>query len=334
MLIRVFCLLLLIGSSPAYAGLFGDDKARGQIEVLRQQVEELEARIAQMESTLKSQALLELYSQMETISMELGRLRGQMEVLSNDNATLQKRQRDFYIDLDTRLRQIEQPDAPLPTYSDPAGTGEAGGTGGGGSPGDHTGAAAPTDQLIAAPHGTRAPVHPESPDEHPAHAAGTSIAPALDVPQAASGETQIAAIPGTPSAIPSENLQSAGATEKQLYDAAYRQFINGDYAGAKSQFRSYLDHYPKSSLAPSAAYWIGNAHYALRDFQQAIDAQRNLINRYPDSAKVPDAMLNIASSQTELADRNAAKKTLEELIAKYPFSGAAEKAKQRLSRMN
>ncbi|MCC6922176.1 MAG: tol-pal system protein YbgF, partial [Nitrosomonas sp.] len=101
-----------------------------------------------------------------------------------------------------------------------------------------------------------------------------------------------------------------------------------------SQFQTFLEHHPQSNLAPSAAYWIGNAHYALRDYQQAIAAQRNLITRYPDSAKVPDAMLNIASSQTELADKKAAKQTLEELIARYPFSGAAEKAKQRLTRLN
>jgi len=326
MLIRVFCLLLLISSGTAYAGLFGDDKAREQINELRQQVAELEARIAQMELAMKSQALLELYSQVETISMELGRLRGQIEVLSNDNTSLQKRQRDFYIDLDTRLRQIEDPNTPIPTYADPESSGESGSV-------VSPGAAAPTEEFITAPHGTRITSHPESPDGFPDH----SEAAVAD--ETISEGTQIAAIPsaipsGIPSAIPSENLQSAGATEKQLYDAAYRQFINGDYAGAKSQFKSFLDHYPKSSLAPSAAYWVGNAHYALRDFQQAINAQHNLISRYPDSAKVPDAMLNIASSQTEMADRNAAKKTLEELIAKYPFSGAAEKAKQRLSRMN
>lgn len=308
MLIRAFCLLLLIGSTTAQAGLFGDDKARGQIDALRQQVAELEARIVQMEATLKGQALVEMYTQVETLGLELGKLRGQIEVLDNDNASLQKRQRDFYIDLDNRLRQIEQPGAPLPTYTDPAGAAE--------SP---SGAAAPAGEIIDAPHGTRITTHPQ-PEESPA--AQTSA------PQdSAAAETVIAAIPG-------QSLQPAGATEKQFYDAAYRQFVSGDYAGSRSQFQTFLEHHPQSNLAPSAAYWIGNAHYALRDYQQAIAAQRNLINRYPDSAKVPDAMLNIASSQTELADRKAARQTLEELIARYPFSSAAEKAKQRLSRLN
>jgi tol-pal system protein YbgF len=323
MLIRAFCLLLLIGSSTAQAGLFGDDKARNQIDALRQQVAELEARIVQMEAALKGHALVEMYTQVETLGLELGKLRGQIEVLNNDNASLQKRQRDFYIDLDNRLRQIEQPGAPLPTYTDPAA----------GAAESSSGAAAPADEIIDAPHGTRITVSPEQQDSPAAHAI---IAPQPSIPAAAqtpetpdSGavETVVAAIPG-------QSLQPAGATEKQFYDAAYRQFVNGDYAGAQSQFQTFLEHYPQSNLAPSAAYWIGNAHYALRDFQQAIAAQRNLINRYPDSAKVPDAMLNIASSQTELADRKAARQTLEELIARYPFSGAAEKAKQRLSRLN
>lgn len=309
MLIRAFCLLLLIGSSTAQAGLFGDDKARDQIEALRQQVAQLEARIAQMEATLKGEALVEMYTQVETLGLELGKLRGQIEVLNNDNASLQKRQRDFYIDLDNRLRQIEQPGAPPPTYTDPAA----------GAAESSSGATAPADEIIDAPHGTRITTHPQ-PVENPA---AQSSAPQ----DSAAAETVIAAIPG-------QSLQPAGATEKQFYDAAYRQFVSGDYAGARSQFQAFLEHYPQSNLAPSAAYWIGNAHYALRDFQQAIAAQRNLITRYPDSAKVPDAMLNIASSQTELADRKAARQTLEELIARYPFSGAAEKAKQRLSRLN
>ena len=321
MLIRVFCLLLLIGSSAAHAGLFGDDKAREQIEALRQQVESLEARVAQMETALKSQALLELYSQVETMSMELGKLRGEIEVLSNDNASLQKRQRDFYIDLDNRLRLIEQPDATQPSYTDPPGSRDDG------TDAD-TGAAAPIDSSIGLAAAASSPA--DSPP--PISAVDTETGLGTDIahypaPADTSSGTQIAA-------IPSQNPQSAGPTEKQFYDAAYRQFVNGDYTGAKSQFETFLEHYRNSSLAPSAAYWIGNAHYALREFQQAITAQRNLIDRYPDSAKVPDALLNIASSQTEMADRAAARKTLEELIANYPFSNAAEKAKQRLSRLN
>ena len=308
MLIRAFCLLLLISSNASYAGLFGDDKAREQISALRQQVEEMEARIAKMEEALKSQALLDLYTQVETLGLELGRLRGQIEVLSNDNASLQKRQRDFYIDLDSRLRLIEDPDAPLPTYTAPA---------------DDDSSAIPEQS-------TNSITAPPASGQSEQSGAENFASQAQLMPEAETVNTE----PQTMiAAIPEHDLKPAGATEKQVYDAAYSLFTNGDYSGAKQQFEAFLNHYPQSSLAPSAAYWIGNAHYALRDFQDAIDSQRDLICRYPDSPKVPDAMLNIASSQNEMADSKAARKTLEDLITQYPFSDAAEKAKQRLNRL-
>lgn len=299
MLVRALCLLLIIGSNASYASLFGDDKAREQITELRQQVEALEARIAKMEETLKSQALLELYTQIETLGLELGKLRGQVEVLANANASLQKRQKDFYIDLDSRLRQIEDPDASLPTYSDP-------------------GVSLDTD--IDAASSISTPAERISENGLPPQAMS------IDTEQTTDTEQTLAL------AIPPQDLEPAGQTERQTYDAAHQLFINGDFAGAKTQFENFLNQYPQSELAPGAAYWVGNAHYALRNFQDAINAQRNLINRYPDSPKVPDALLNIASSQNEMADNKAAKKTLEELITQYPFSEAAEKAKQRLSR--
>ena len=83
-------------------------------------------------------------------------------------------------------------------------------------------------------------------------------------------------------------------------------------------------------LAPSAQYWVGNAHYALKDYRAAITSQRQLMTTYPDSQKVPDAMLNISSSQIELGDTSGAKRTLDDLVQRYPASEAADRAKKRL----
>ena len=88
--------------------------------------------------------------------------------------------------------------------------------------------------------------------------------------------------------------------------------------------------YPKSLLASSAQYWIGNAQFARKDYKTAIQSQRTLIQTWPDSPKVPDALLSIASAQSEQGDNASARRTLEELMAKYPQSEAAGKAKQRL----
>jgi tol-pal system protein YbgF len=130
---------------------------------------------------------------------------------------------------------------------------------------------------------------------------------------------------------------SAGApgadigAEQRAYDAALDQFKSGNYSASLGSFANFVRAYPRSPLAPSAQYWVGNAHYALRDYRSAIASQRQLIAAYPDSQKVPDALLNISSSQIELGDTQGAKRTLEDLASRYPASEAADRAKRRLA---
>ena len=116
MLLRVFLLILLLGCNVSFASLFSDSNARERIEVLDQQMQAMEARIVGIEDILKNQALLELYNQIEAFRVELGQLRGQIEVLSEENKLLKKQQKDFYIDLDSRLRQVE-PESHEPSLS-------------------------------------------------------------------------------------------------------------------------------------------------------------------------------------------------------------------------
>lgn len=122
---------LLAGALPAIAGLFDDEVARRQIveqsrriDELKQQNEALSARLARIEESLKTLSAtnpaIELAQQLELLRQELKQLRGQVEVLGHDIQTASKRQRDMYVDLDTRLRRLEQPSA---TGAAPAGAG-------------------------------------------------------------------------------------------------------------------------------------------------------------------------------------------------------------------
>lgn len=124
--------LILLGalSMPACAGLFDDDEARARIEQLRNQTN---SRLENLESTQRNQ--LEFSNQIEALRAELAKLRGQVEVLTFDLESAQKRQRDFYVDLDNRLRKLEAP---------PAGD-EAKPAAGAGTPPPATAAAAPAD---------------------------------------------------------------------------------------------------------------------------------------------------------------------------------------------
>jgi tol-pal system protein YbgF len=89
------------------AGLFSDDEAHKKIEALQKQVQAMEERVAQMENAAKAQGV-GLLTQMEALKSDLAALRGQVEVHTHDIETTQKRQRDLYVDLDSRLRKLER----------------------------------------------------------------------------------------------------------------------------------------------------------------------------------------------------------------------------------
>lgn len=96
---------------PARAGLFDDDEARKQVRELRaelmQSVDALRQRIDGM-----SKNQLDFTNQIETLRADAARLTGQIEVLTNSIESAHKRQQDFYVDLDTRLRKLEAAAAP------------------------------------------------------------------------------------------------------------------------------------------------------------------------------------------------------------------------------
>lgn len=302
MLIRASLLILILWCNTSHAGLFGNDE---ELEELRKQVGAMEARIAKMEQVLNNQGLIDLYSKVETLGIELNKLNGQIETLNNENSLLQKRQKDFYIDLDNRLRSIEESGAKPVTPSS-------------------TGKDSRRSQIESSPEESVTTISALSPNSSSIDE--TEEGASIDLPE-----------PSTPSSnainkpITANELIAPTAVENDAYKQAYGMFKNGDYINAIKQFENFLIDYPNSSLAPGAAYWIGNARYALRDYQLAIEAQRKLISTYPNSLKTPDAFLNIASSQQELGDRKASQHTLKDLIAKFPQSDAAKKAKQRLA---
>ena len=107
----------LAGAAPAWA-LFDDDEARRQIAELRTRSNE--------RFDTQSKAQIELANQIEQLKSEMAQLRGQVETLNYELETAKKRQQDFYIDLDGRLRKFETvaTDAAPGTGAPPAAAGQ------------------------------------------------------------------------------------------------------------------------------------------------------------------------------------------------------------------
>jgi tol-pal system protein YbgF len=121
-------LLFAALGATAHAGMFDDEEARKQIAAERKRIDDVkaqqqaaEARLNKMEEAFKSQALLDLFTQIEALKLEMNKVRGQIEVLNNNVENTAKRQRDMYLDLDTRVRRFEQQGGPSPSTEAPAG---------------------------------------------------------------------------------------------------------------------------------------------------------------------------------------------------------------------
>lgn len=97
---------------PAQAGLFDDSEARNRIENVRIELIEHGKRLDEVTATANNatRSLLDLANQIEQLKTDVARLRGQVEVIAYELDAAQKRQKDFYIDLDSRLRKLESAD--------------------------------------------------------------------------------------------------------------------------------------------------------------------------------------------------------------------------------
>ena len=126
---------------------------------------------------------------------------------------------------------------------------------------------------------------------------------------------------------------AAAGNEKQEYDAALAVFRAGDFKGSQTGFANFIKRYPRSNLAPSALFWLGNAQYATRDYKEAITNFRSLLTASPNHQRAPEAMLSIANCQIELKDTRAARASLESLVKSYPQSEAAQAGRERLARL-
>ena len=118
---------LCVAGGQAHAGLFNDDEARQQIQQVEGRVSKLEETGKQQTETIGQQtettkqltetskqqtrSMLDLQAQIEAQNAELRRLRGQNEELMHNLQDAEKRQKDFYIDLDTRIRHFESIEA-------------------------------------------------------------------------------------------------------------------------------------------------------------------------------------------------------------------------------
>lgn len=272
----------MLCASNANAGLFDDDEARRQIKALAEKVDAqnkaTEERFTKLDESFKNLGIIQLLNQIELLNTEIARLRGQVEVLANQNEQLQKRQRDFYLDIDTRLRVLEGNTVPS--------TGQA-----------------PSTILGAPTSSSSTP----TPAPTPAAGAVSSTVPAATVAPISSAATVVADVAqrekenkaydvGTSAfrrgdfaaAIRAFNTFHSDYPQSQLapnalYWTGLCQFNLKDYGQARATQESLLKKYPDSNKAPDAMLVIASVHAEMGDAGAARNSYEDIIAKYSSS---------------------------------------------------
>ena len=247
-----------LASAPASAALFDDDEARRRIEDLRARVAQLEGSINQrlgaLEDTVKGQGLLDLLRDVEQLKSDVAKLRGQNEVLTYELEQAQKRQRDLYLDLDSRVRKLE---------------GAAGGAGAA------TTAPPPATDPNAPPNGGGTAARPAAID-----IAGEqkSYDAALDQFKGGNYAAAAASFQVFTRGYPKSPLAPSA-----MYWAGNAQYALRDFRGAIATQRQLIATYADSQKVPDALLNIASCQVELGDNGGARRTLEEVVTKYPSS---------------------------------------------------
>jgi len=140
-----------------------------------------------------------------------------------------------------------------------------------------------------------------------------------------------APVPGAPAGPPADPPPPSANT---LYSNALRDFTGGKYDLARQEFLDYLKYFPDTDVTSNAQFYLGEIHFAQREFRQAVNEYEKVLDNYPKSYKLADARLKKGMALLEMGQRASAQRELREVIRRHPGSEAERRARAKLREMN
>ncbi len=256
--------------NTAHAALFDDKEARKKIvEVEAKQQSDhnaamaaiadlkksqvaMEKRIAAVEAVVQSGGLADMSNQIDALKQEVAQLKGDLEVAQHNLEATQARQKDLYVDTDTRLRKIE-----------------------GGVPVTPNGATN-TTPTVASNNATTQAVADEKDVK--------AFADANALSQSAKHKEAFAAFDAFLREYPSSKL-----APDALYGMGYSQFALKNYKSSIATQQKVIDLHPQSTKVPDAMYNMANGQIQLGQVSSAKKTLRDLVAKFPDAPITPSA---------------------------------------------
>ncbi|MBI3581497.1 MAG: tol-pal system protein YbgF [Nitrospinae bacterium] len=145
-------------------------------------------------------------------------------------------------------------------------------------------------------------------------------------------------VKGRPPKEADEETESTGepeaASQDDLYNAAYDDFLNGNYDKAGAKFSEFLKRYPNSELSYNSQYWIGEALANQGRAREAVEAFKLTAANYPKSTKAPAALWRAAEITEKTGSREDLRAILGKIRDNYPASQEAVMADEKLIKLN
>jgi tol-pal system protein YbgF len=217
--------------------------------------DELTARVNRIES----QTLVELLTRLDRLQGEVQQLRGQIEEQAYKMDGLQQRQKDIYLELDGRLRKLEQGGVTPPPAT-----------------GDSSGDTAAGD--VATDTGSTPPP-PAADDAHVADTEQGAYQQAFDLLKQGQYAKAINRFSDFLGRYPDSPLAS-----NAQYWIGEANYVSRDYDTALVEFRKVIDAYPNSGKVPDAMLKIGFIHAEQGSLEKARATLNQVKTRYPDSS--------------------------------------------------
>lgn len=211
-----------------------------------------EARIARLEAQSQSQGLLNMLNQVEALKDEIARLRGTIEEQGYRLDAADKRAKDIFVDLDTRINEL----ASRPVATSPA---------------------APADAIRLQPAQTLL-TPPAPPPLVDAEAEKRAYNVALNLVRSARYSEGLGAFQ-----IFLRQYPHGALAANAMYWMAFSHVGLSDFEGAAQGYMRLLAEYPNSDKAPDAMLSLARAQVQLRDTEAARATLEDLLTRHPQS---------------------------------------------------
>lgn len=116
----------------------------------------------------------------------------------------------------------------------------------------------------------------------------------------------------------------------ELGKSGQTKMAEGDFVGAQTAFKQYLEYNPDALDKGEINFWLGESYFVRGGYADAADAYITSMRADPKGIKAPDAMVRLAATLRELGNKTEACQTLATFPAQFPNASSSTKEKARV----